>query len=121
MKTHAFLAPVEEALNRARARLFDATFTGTYCDFYDACNLFSAAHYNYLTACRAARTDVITNPSHPAYQPKSREQQELEEDDALADPHLANYDPPCPADLPRLPDAPGQLLMTPATAATRVT
>ena len=99
MKTHEYLNPAENALNRARLVLFDVTFNAGDVAFRDACQAFQAATWNYLAACRAARNE-----------PPSRAEQDL-----------ADYDPPCPADLPAAPDARGQLLLPPATAVTRVT
>lgn len=99
MDSHTQLAAAEERLNFARGRLFDATFASPLQGFCDALDGFQAAAANYVTACRTIRK-----------LPPPREVQEL-----------ADYDPPCPADLPQLPDARGQLLLPPATATTRVT
>lgn len=99
MNDHTQLAASEERLNFARRRLFDATFASPLQDFNDALDGFQAAAANYVTACRTLRK-----------LPASREVQEL-----------ADYDPPCPADLPPVPDARGQLLIWPPTAAVRIT
>lgn len=99
MNDHTQLAAAEERLNFARARLFDATFASPLQDFHEALDGFQAAAANYVTACRTLRK-----------LPPSREVQEL-----------ADYDPPCPADVQPTPADPRQLLLPPATATTRVT
>lgn len=99
MDNHTQLAAAEERLNFARGRLFDATFESPLLAFRDALDGFRAAAANYATACSTLR-----------HLPPSREEQDL-----------ADYDPPCPADLPAPSDAPGQLLLPSPTAATRVT
>lgn len=99
MRTHEYLTPAENALNDARTRLFDATFNSGPQTFRDACQAFQVATWNYLAACRAARNE-----------PPSRAEQEL-----------ADYDPPCPADVQPTPPDPRQLLLPLATAATRIT
>lgn len=99
MDSHTQLAAAEERLNFARGRLFDATFASPLQGFCDALDGFQAAAANYVTACRTIRK-----------LPPPREVQEL-----------ADYDPPCPADVQPTPPDPRQLLLPHATAATRIT
>lgn len=98
MTDHTQLAAAEERLHFARGRLFDATFAAPLDAFRDALDAFRLAAANYATACATLRK-----------LPPSRDAQEL-----------ADYDPPCPADLPPVPDARGQLLLPPPTAAVTV-
>lgn len=99
MNDHTQLAAAEERLNFARGRLFDATFASPLQAFRDALDAFRAAALNYGTACCTLRR-----------LPPTREEQEL-----------ADYDPPCPADLQPLPRAQEQLLLPSPTAVVRVT
>lgn len=99
MDNHTQLAAAEERLNFARAGLFDATFASPIQAFHEALDGFTTAAANYATACRSLRK-----------LPPSREEQDL-----------ADYDPPCPADLPAVPDARGQLLLQSPTAVVRIT